>query len=84
MYLRIYPKKFKNLATAKNAGITSVETASGEVPFNNPREYEKIKAEAKEKLDADESAKRLEAELTARTTPPVPGDTGEGANNPGK
>jgi hypothetical protein len=77
-------EEIQNLATAKNAGITSVETAAGEVPFNNPREYEKIQREMKEKSEADEQAKRLQAELTAKTTPIEPGSTGEGANNQGK
>lgn len=77
-------EEIQNIATAKNAGITSIKTAAGEVPFNNPREYEKIKAESKEKAANEEAAKRLEAELTAATTPVQPGSTGEGANNQGK
>lgn len=41
-------EEITNIAMAKNAGITSVKTASGEIPFNNPREHERIKSEKEE------------------------------------
>ena len=73
-------EEITNVCMSKNAGITSVQTAAGEIPYNNPREYQRIKAEAEEKLEAE--AKKAQAQ----TTPPeaiIP-NTGQGANNQGK
>ena len=50
---------------SKSAGLTSVKTGSGEMDFNNPREYELIKAEEKEKADAEAAQKEADAAKTA-------------------
>lgn len=47
-------EEITNICAAKNSGITSVKTATGEIPFNNPREYEIIKQEQKE-MEAKEA-----------------------------
>ena len=65
---------------SKNAGITSVQTATGEIPYNNPREYQRIKAEAEEKLEAE--AEKAQAQATPPD--PTPPNKGQGANNQGK
>ncbi len=77
-------EEIQNICMAKNAGVTSVETASGEIPFNNPREYEKIQSETEQKIESEKAQKMLDAELAARATPVQPGSDGEGANNQGK
>lgn len=72
-------EEITNVCMSKNAGITSVQTAAGEIPYNNPREYQRIKAEAEEKAEAEMKAKE-------QVEPPdteIP-DTGQGANNQGK
>ena len=46
-------EEITNICAAKNSGITSVQTATGEIPFNNPREYERIKQEEKEKAEME-------------------------------
>ena len=49
-------------------------------PYNNPREYQRIKAEAEEKAEAEAEKAQVQ------TTPPeatIP-NTGQGANNQGK
>lgn len=46
---------------SKSAGLTSVKTGSGEMDFNNPREYEIIKAEEKVKADAETAQKQADA-----------------------
>lgn len=74
----------QNICMAKNAGVTSVETAAGEIPFNNANEYEKIQREAKEKEEKEADLKKQEAELAAKTNVVQPGSEGEGANNQGK
>ena len=77
-------EEIQNICMAKNAGVTSIETASGEIPFNNPREYEKIQSETEQKVESEKAQKMLDAELAARVTPVQPGSDGEGANNQGK
>jgi sRNA-binding carbon storage regulator CsrA len=74
-------EEITNVCMAKNAGVTSVDTAAGEIPFNNPREVEKLKKELDEQIQRDDDKAKKEAELQ-----PVvqPNDKGQGANNQGK
>lgn len=65
-------EEINNVCNAVNSGITSVETGAGELPFNNPREKERIDAEeAKREAreDAQVAAKKIKA-------PPMPGTEG--------
>jgi hypothetical protein len=74
-------EEITNICMASNAGITSRETAAGEIPFNNPMEIERLKKE-----DEEAVKKEAEEELTKETSPVVtePGNEGEGANNQAK
>ena len=61
----VFPKnvaeEITNVTLAKGAGITSVKTASGEIPFNNAREYERIKEEEAEKAKIE--SEKIKQEL---------------------
>lgn len=55
-------EEITNVVMAKNSGVTSVQTASGEIPFNNPLEYQRI-------LKENEEAAIREAKVSA--APPI-------------
>lgn len=65
-------EEITNICTAKGYGLTSVRTGSGEIYFNNPREYELIKKEEAEALAAEmKKAADLAAQKPAETTVPI-------------
>lgn len=80
-------EEITNICMSKNAGLTSVETGAGEIPFNNPMEIERLRKEAEEAAAKEEAVKDAEAKRTAASDPTVveeAGDSGEGANNQAK
>ena len=52
-------EEINNVCNAKNSKITSIKTASGEIPFNSPREEERLEKELKEERAQED--KRLAA-----------------------
>lgn len=63
-------EEITNVTLAKAAGITSVKTASGEIPFNNAREYERIKEEEAEKAKIE--SEKIKQELEVSQQPDIP------------
>lgn len=67
-------EEINNICNAVNSKVTSIETGAGEIPFNNPREKERLAAEVKER-EARELAKK---EPTDAVLPPPPGNRKDG------
>lgn len=76
-------EEITNVCMSKNAGITSVQTAAGEIPYNNPREYQRIKSEAEDEALMEKQKKAAEQYPVERKKIEV-ADEGQGANNQGK
>lgn len=78
-------EEITNVCMAKNAGVTSTDTAAGEIPFNNPRESEKLKREQIERQAREDAVSLLKKKVQkVEIEPPIPGKEGEGANNQAK
>jgi hypothetical protein len=55
------------ITTAKAAGLTSVQTGSGELDFNNPREFERLQEETAKKAEANAKVAEAKTPVIANT-----------------
>lgn len=58
-------EEITNICMAKNSGITSMQTAAGEIPFNNPLEYQRILKETADKAAIEEKKTKAAADAAA-------------------